>query len=60
MYEHAFKKAFQNFRIPGLGKTDVDTYIKKVTSNVKVLIEQQVEELGSEKVQCHMWIKWKK
>ena len=60
LHEHAFKKAFKSFRIPGLKKHDVYTYIEKVTPFIKVLIEEQVKELGSAKVQLQMWIKWVK
>ena len=60
LHEHAFKKAFKSFRIPGICKSDVDTYIEKVRPSVKVLIEEQMKELGSAKVQLQMWIKWVK
>ena len=60
LHEHAFKKAFKSFRIPGIHKSDVDTYIEKVRPFIKVLIEEQVKELGSAKVQLQMWIKWVK
>ena len=58
LHEHAFKKAFKSFKIPGLKKTDVDVYIEKVKPHLKTLIEEQLKELGSVKVQLHMWIKW--
>ena len=58
LHEHAFNKAFQSFRIPGLEKTDVDVYMEKVRPYLKTLIEQELKELGSAKVQLHMWIKW--
>ena len=58
--KQAFKGAYRSFRSPGLPKTDVDTYIEKITPYMKTLIEQQIREMGSAKVQLCMWIKWKK
>lgn len=46
--------------MPGIDKIDVDTYIEKVRPFFKVLIEEQVKELGSAEVQLQMWIKWVK
>ena len=58
--ETAMNKAYKSFRSPGLPKTDVDTYIKRMTPHIKTLIEQQTRELGSAKVQLSLWVKWKK
>ena len=58
--ETALKGAYKSFRSPGLPKTDVDTYIEKITPHTKTLIEQQIREMRSAKVQLCMWIKWKK
>ena len=59
-HEQALNGAYRSFQSPGLPKTDVDTYIKKITPHMKTLIEQQIKDLGSAKVQLCMWIKWKK
>ena len=59
-HETALKGAYKSFRLPGLPKTDVDTYIEKITPYMKSLIEQQIREMGSAKVQLCMWIKWRK
>ena len=59
-HETALKGAFRSFRSPGLPKADVDTYIEKITPHIKKLVEEQVGELGSAKVQLSMWLKWKK
>ena len=59
-HETALKGAYRSFRSPGLPKTDVDTYIEKITPYMKTLIEQQIREMGSAKVQLCMWIKWRK
>ena len=56
----ALKGAYRSFRSAGLAKVDVDTYIERIKPYIKTLIEQQIKELGSAKVQLSMWIKWKK
>ena len=59
-HETALKGAFRSFRSPGLPKVDMDTYIERITPHIKKLVEEQVGELGSAKVQLSMWVKWKK
>ena len=53
-------RAYRSFRSPGLPKADVDTYIERVKPHIKTLIEEQLRELKSVKVQLHMWVQWKK
>ena len=43
----------------GLPKIDVDTYIEKITPHMRSLIEQQIKEMGSVKIQLCIWVKWK-
>ena len=59
-HETALKGAFRSFRSPGLPKADVDTYTERITPHINKLVEDQVGELGSAKVQLSMWVKWKK
>ena len=59
-HEAALKGYFRSFRSPGLPKADVDTYIERITPHIKKLVEVQVGEPGSAKVQLSMWVKWKK
>ena len=59
-HDHALNKAYISFRIPGIAKADIDTYIEKITPHIKRLIEEQIKNLGSAKIQLHVWIKWKK
>ena len=54
------KGAYKSYIISGLQKTGVDRYISRVTPQVKRLIEDQLQELGSAKVIMTLWIKWKK
>ena len=50
-HEQAYKGAYRSFQSPGLPKTDIDTYIEKITPYMKTLIEQQIIDMGSSKVQ---------
>ena len=59
-HEIALNDAYRSFRSPGLPKTDVDTYIEKITPYMKTLINQQIREMASAKAQLCMWIKWKR
>lgn len=59
-HKHALHKTFRSFRIPGVKKTDVDSYLALVRPHVEQLIIEQVEDMGSAKVQLSMWIVWKK
>ena len=58
-HEVALNKAFRSFRSLRLPRTDIDTYIMEVTPYIKTLIEDQIKELISAKIQLVMWIMWK-
>ncbi|XP_057311026.1 uncharacterized protein LOC130648913 [Hydractinia symbiolongicarpus] len=53
---HRTFRSFRSFRIPGIDGTDVDGYLGMVRSHVKTLVEKQVKDMGSAKVQCSLWI----
>ena len=55
--ETSLKGVYKSSRSPGLAKRDVDTYIEKVTSYMKTLIEQQIREMRLGKVKLCPWIK---
>ena len=59
-HELAMNRSHRSFRIPGLPKADIDTYIERVKPYIKTLIVEQRKELQSAKVQMHMWVQWKK
>ncbi|XP_057300942.1 uncharacterized protein LOC130635595 [Hydractinia symbiolongicarpus] len=59
-HKHGHHRTFRSFRIPGIDGTDVDGYLGMVRSHVKTLVEKQVKDMGSAKVQCSLWILWKK
>ena len=46
-HEHAMKKAFQSFRMPGLPKVDLDKYNERATPHLAELIKTRVAEMGS-------------
>ena len=56
-HERALKEAYKSFVVPGLPKSDVDSYIEKVKQS---LIEKQLGEMNSAKVIMTLWVKWKK
>ena len=60
IHEVAMNKAYRSFRSPGLPKADLDSYIERLKPLLKTLVEEQVRELKSVKVQLHMWIRFKK
>ena len=53
-HEIALKGAYRSFRSPGLPKTDVDTYIEKITPYMKTLIEQQIKDGISKSTVMHV------
>ena len=44
-HEHTLDGAFRSFRSLGLPKADIDTYIDRVKSHIKTLIEDQIREV---------------
>ena len=56
----AFNKVYKSFSSPGSAKTDTDTNIDRILPYMRALVEQQIKEMGSAKIQLCMWIKWKK
>ncbi|XP_057308440.1 uncharacterized protein LOC130646281 [Hydractinia symbiolongicarpus] len=59
-HKHSLHKTFRSYRITGIDGTDNNGYLDMVRSHVKKLIENQVEEMGSAKIQCSLWILWRK
>ena len=55
-----FKGGYESFKLPGLPKADIDSYIDRVKPHIKTLIEGQLRELKSAKVIITLWLKWKK
>ena len=59
-YERALKGAYRGFVIPGITKTDIDSYFGKINPNIKTLIKNQLKEMGSAKIIMTLWVRWKK
>ena len=60
VHERALKGAYRGFVIPGLPKTDIDSYFYQTKPHIKTLIENQLKEMGSAKVIMTLWVRWKK
>ena len=46
--------------IPGLPKTDIDSYFDQIKPQIKTLIENQLKKMGSAKVIMTLWVIWRK
>ena len=49
-YERALKGAYRSFMMPGKPKTDIDSYFEEAKSYIKIVIENQLKEMGSAKI----------
>ena len=58
--ERALKGAYRNFVIPGAPKTDIDSYFDQTKPHIKMLIKNQLKEMGSAKIIMTLWVRWKK
>ena len=59
-HERALKGAYRSFVIPGAPKTDIDSYFDQTKPHIKMLIKNQLEEMGSAKIIMTLWVRWKK
>ena len=59
-HERALKGAYRSFMVPGMPKTDVDSYFDQAKLYIKGLIENRLEEMGSAKAIMTLWVLWKK
>ena len=46
--------------IPGVPKTDIDSYFDQTKPYIKTLIKNQLKEMGSAKIIMTLWVRWKK
>ena len=46
--------------IPGLLKTDIDSYFDQTKPHIKTLTKNQLKEMGSAKIIMTLWVRWKK
>ena len=49
-HERALKGAYKSFMMPGLPKTDIDSYFDQTKPYIKTLMENQLEKMGSVKI----------
>ena len=61
-YEHerALKGAYRTFWKPVAPKTDIDSYFDQTKPHIKMLIKNQLKEIGSAKIIMTIWVRWKK
>ena len=59
-HERALKGAYRSFVIPGAPKTDIDSYFDQTKPHIKMLIKNQLKEMGSAKIIMTLWVIWKK
>ena len=59
-HKRALKGAYINFVIPGVSKTDIDSYFDQTKPHIKALIENKLKEMGSAKITMTLWVRWKK
>ena len=59
-HERALNRAYRSFVMPGKPKTDIDSYFDQGKPYIKMLIENQLKEMGSVKIIMTLWVIWKK
>ena len=59
-HKRALKGAYRSFVIPGVPKTDTDSYFDQTKPHIKTLIEKQPKELRSAKIIITLWVIRKK
>ena len=59
-HERALKGAYRSFVIPGVSKTDIDSYFDQTKPHIKTLIENQLKEMGPAKTTMTLSVRWKK
>ena len=59
-HKRALKGAYRSFVIAGLPKTDIDSYFDETKPHIKLLIENQLKEMGSAKIIITLLVVWKK
>ena len=59
-HERALKGAYRSFVIPGVPKTDIDSYFDQTKPHIKTLIKNQLKEIRSAKIIMTLWVIWKK
>ena len=56
--EQAFNGAYRSYRINGRPRMDVDTFLDRIRQNLIDLINKELAQLGSARVQMTRWIRY--
>ena len=56
--EQAFNRAYRSYRINGRSRMDVDAFFDRIRQNLINLINRELKDLGSAKVQRTIWIRF--
>ena len=59
-HERALKGAYRRSVIPGVPKTDIDSYFDQTKPHIKMVIKNQLKEMESAKIIMTLWVRWKK
>ena len=59
-HQRALKGAYRSFVIPGVPKTDIDSYVDQSKPHIKTLIKNQLKEMGPAKIIMTLLVRWKK
>ena len=57
--EQALNKAYRSYRINGRSRMDVDTFFDRIRQNLIDLMNRELTDLGSAKVQTTAWIRFR-
>ena len=55
-HESAIKGAYRSFVIPGLPKTDIDSYFDQTKPRIKTFIQNKLKEMVSERIIMTLWV----
>ena len=59
-HERALKGSYRSFVMAGKPKIDINSYFDQAKPHIKMLIENQLKEMGSAKIIMILWVMWKK
>ena len=57
-HQHAINEVYRSFRLNGVNKMDIDSYLKLVESHLVKLAREQVNAMGSIKIQFILGVKF--
>ena len=56
--EQAFNRAYRSYRINGRSRMDIDTFFDRIRQNLIDLMNRELTDLGSARVQTTAWIRF--